>query len=242
MKLIARICFCAGIGAGALGFGFILVAFMDALAAQRPLLQTVIAPGEVVATRWLDIADPTARVGLSLTIVPRFTTRAISPERDEPVDLYRFALHYRARDGSGELLIDQRVLVDAGQGRALHADFTERLDGRPITVDAVFDAFPVTPSENLRVEAVLLPDRHYSADLQRAELRLFRQPPPATAAIRHGISGLLGGLALLLLGLGAELRQPTVPQRVRTPARVLALRARRAPAYAAAAAPQRQAL
>ncbi len=241
MKLIARICFCAGLGAGALGLGLILVALAAALAAQRPLLQTAIAPDQVVVSRWLDITDPTARVGLGLTIVPRFATRTAGAG-EEAADLYRFVLRYRVRDSTGELLIDQRVLVDAGQGRVPHSEFMERLNGQPITVDAVFDAFPVTPAESLRVEAVLSPDRHYGADLQRAELRLFRQPPPATAAIRHGVFGLLGGLMLLLLGLCAELRQPAVPERVRVPGRVLAFRARHRPSYAVTAGLQRQAL
>ncbi|HEX5513823.1 MAG TPA: hypothetical protein VFY81_05465 [Gammaproteobacteria bacterium] len=183
--------------------------------------------------------------------MPRFAAQEM--QRDgagQQVALYRFPLHYRVRDESGNMLIDQWVLIDASENRTLSRSHSERLETTAVTVNAIFDPFLITQPKRVRIEALLLPDRAYSADLEQAELRLFRQLPPAGGAIRFGLAGIFSGLALMLFGLLAELLPAAAVSAVRPAAtaaasvRVFAFRPRTKPqpVLAPELAVQRQAL
>jgi hypothetical protein len=227
MNIIARIVFAAGVSAIVLGLGRVLIPVGDALWAGRLLFRTPIEIGESARSPWLRVDDAAARVGLGITTTPRYAARQIRRDGDD-AGLYRFPLHYRVRDDSGRLLIDQWVMLDATDKPALRQDHVERRDSGPVTVDAVFDAFAVPRGSRIRIQAMLLPDRVYGADIERAELHLFRQPPPPTASIRQGLMAALAGLTLMLLGLLGELSRPASPAARPVPAapksRVLAFR------------------
>lgn len=206
MRLIARLCFAVGVAAVAVGVGIALAPLVDASWAQRPLFRTSIELGEEASSHWLRTDVSTMRAGLKVTIMPRFVTQEMRSAGDgKQVGLYRFPFHYRVRDQSGNMLIDQWVLIDAAENRTLSQNYTESLDLAPITVDAVFDPFPLQSAKHARIEALLLPDRLYSADIEQAELRLFRQPQLVMGSIRLGLAAIFGGMVLMLLSLFAEL-------------------------------------
>lgn len=206
MRLSARLCFAVGIAAAAAGIGSALTPLIKAVSAKRPLFRASIQLGEAAASHWLNADASALRTGLSIKITPRFATQEMRRDgAGEQVALYRFPLHYRVRDESGNMLIDQWVLIDASENRTLSRNYSERLEVTPVIVNATFDPFPTTQAKRVRIEALLLPDRVYSADLEQAELRLFRQLPPAVGAIRLGLAGIFSGLALMLFGLLAEL-------------------------------------
>lgn len=212
MRRVASVCFALGLLVTLAGAGMALFPVLRAVLAERPWFQTAILIGEAAASPWLQARAPAARVGMGLVIAPRFAARELRPDgAGELIGLYRFPLHYRVRAEDGEVLIDQWVLLEGGADRVLSQDQVE-LGGigldvpGPLAVDVRFGPFPLPPGKRLRLEAVLLPDRLYSADLIQAELRLFRQPVSAYALVRQGVAVLCAGLALMLLGLGAELR------------------------------------
>lgn len=236
MKIIIRMWFAAGAAATLAGLGFVLLPLGDAVWASRPIFQSSVEVGESAYSHWLPVDDPHARVGLKLIVAPRLGTQEMRRDGNgENVGLYRFPMHYRVRDEAGTLLIDQWVMIDATRDRTLAEDHTEWLDSQPIVVEAEFDAFPVN-TDRIRVEALLLPDRLYSADVDQAELRLFRQPPSITDYVRTGLGAALIGLLLMASGLVGEFalarrrRKPVaIPVAVPERSRVLAFRARRNP-------------
>lgn len=239
MKIIIRTWFTAGAAATLAGLGFVLLPLGDAVWAGRPMFRSPIEVGESAYSHWLPIDDPHARVGLKLTVAPRLGTQEMRRDGNgEYVGLYRFPMHYRVRDEAGKLLIDQWVIIDATRDRTLAEDYTEWLDPRPIVVEAEFDAFPVS-TDKIRVEALLLPDRLYSADIDQAELRLFREPLPITGYVRTGLAAAFVGLLLMISGLAGEFalarrQQKPAPVPVAVPerSRVLAFRARHNPSAA----------
>lgn len=207
MRRLASFCCSLGLLITLAGVGAALFPLANAYWAERPLFKTSILIGESAYSPWLQASDPALRVGLGLTIAPRFAAQELQREGDgEQVGLYRFPLHYRVRDEAGNMLIDQWVLLDASESRTLSPDYGELDELAPVTVDAVFDPFPMPADQRVRVEALLLPDRLYSADIIQAELRTFRQPPAATLLMRQGLAAVFAGLALMLLGLFTELR------------------------------------
>jgi hypothetical protein len=196
----------------ALGIGAALLPFADALWASRPVFRTGIELGESAYSSWLSAADSSMRVGLDVRIMPRFSAEELRGDGlGEQVGLYRFPMHYRVRDQAGRLLMDQWVLVDAAQQRTLRQDYRELSEPVSLSVSASFDPFPVERGQPVRVEALLLPDRVYGAEVEQAELRVFRQPPPAMAAIRQGLFGMIAGLGVMVLGLLGELLIPVRP-------------------------------
>lgn len=212
MRILTRSCFSLGVALAALGIGAAFLPFADALWASRPIFRIGVALGESAYSSWLSTADSAMRVGLEVRVIPRFSAEELRGDGSgEQVGLYRFPMHYRVRDQAGQLLMDQWVLVDATQQRTLRQDYIELLEPMTLSVNANFDPFPVERGQRVRVEALLLPDRLYGADVERAELRVFRQPPPAMAAIRQGLVGMIAGLGVMVVGLLGELLIPIRP-------------------------------
>jgi hypothetical protein len=206
MTVLARACLALGLAAVTAGIMIVLVPFGDALLATRPVFRAPIQPGESAYSRWISVEDPVVRVGVELTITPRLAAEDMRASgADRYVGLYRLPLHYRVRDDAGRLLIDQWVLLDATRDRTLRQEQIDHPNPVPLRVNSVFDAVQVEPGARVRVEAVLLPDRLYSADVDLAELRLFREPPPLTGPVRGALQGLFAGIGLILLGAMLEL-------------------------------------
>lgn len=207
MRRFASLCCALGLLTALAGIGTAIYPLLSSYSAKRPLFQAPILLGESAYSPWLRSSAPAMRVGLGVTIAPRFVAQELQPQGDgDQVGLYRFPLHYRVRDEDGNMLIDQWVLLDASENRILTQNYSELEAPDSITLDAVFDSFPIPKNQRVRVEALLLPDRLYSAEIVQAELRTFRQPPAAIALIRHGIAAIFAGVLLILLGLLTEIR------------------------------------
>lgn len=207
MRRVANVCLGLGLLTVTAGIGMVLYPMLSAYLAERPLFQTSILLGESAYSPWLQTSDPALRVGLGVTLAPRFAAREWRREGDgELIQLYRFPLHYRVRDEDGNTLIDQWILLDGGANRTLPPDYNELAEPVTVTVNAMFDPFRMPAGKRVRLEALLLPDRHYSAELLQAELRMFRQPLPALILLRQGMAAVFTGLGLMLLGFAAEAR------------------------------------
>lgn len=209
MISLIRFCFAIGMALTVLGATVAIWPFASSLWASRPVFQAVIETGESAYSAWLPATASAMRVGLDVEIVPRFSAQELRRDgHGEQVGLYRFPLHYRARDQNGQLLIDQWVLIDATQQQTLRQDQLDVDEPMQLSVALQFDPFPVEHGQTVRVEALLLPDRVYGAELAQAELRVFRHPPLLVSSIRQGLIGISAGLSLMLLGLLGELLVP----------------------------------
>lgn len=177
----------------------------DALWAKRAVFRTTIALGESASTPWLSATASSMRIGVDLTLLSHRSAQELRRDgAGEDVSLYRFPLHYRVRDQAGQLLIDQWVMLDATQQRTLRQDHVELNEPVQLDVHANFDRFQVDRDQRVRVEALLLPDQSYGAELLRAELRAYRQATISMAMIQRGLSAALIGIVMMVLGLVGE--------------------------------------
>lgn len=158
--------------------------------------------GKEVVTDTLEVAaEGGCQVALELDVV----SASVAEQKSDGETRYRirycFPFAYKVLDADGKAIFSEQ-----GEARWDHATKTlrdERADrtGGTIKVRHNLRKFDVAPPGRIKVEAKLMPDGEYRAELRRAELKVFDNVALAPRSVTLAAILVLLGPALLILGL-----------------------------------------
>lgn len=187
------------------GIGMFGLTVQRAVAAQK--VATV--PLEMGQTQTTDIIEVDIERLSQISVELKVHSTSVQVEQpqfdDETPEYelrYEFPIRYTVRDNEGEEIYSESTRAAWNEGMrstTTHGSITA--DGGMAQVEHAFEKFRVPPPGQIQVQATILPDDTYQADVEQVRLHVYDNVSKHAESVAGGLGMLCLTPALILVGL-----------------------------------------